>query len=96
MCVCEFIVFFIIYIIQMSEQFNQDMSLSGKIPSGLFNAMFGYKGCWQKDASSTKALAFDGWFISMYNIELARSQIALSEQVKNEVPSSWDPAALAE
>lgn len=55
--------------------------------------MFGYKGCWQKDASS---LAFDGWFISMYSIELAKSHVTLSEQVKKEVPSSWDPAALAE
>lgn len=80
----------------MSEQFNQDISLSGKIPSGLFNSMFGYKGCWQKDAGTTKSLAFDGWFITLYNIELARSQITLSEHVKKEVPSSWDPAALAQ
>ncbi|KAK1422689.1 hypothetical protein QVD17_17975 [Tagetes erecta] len=81
---------------QMSEQFNQELSLSGKIPSGFFNSMFGYKGCWQKDAPSTKNLAFDGWFITLYNIELAKSHIALSEKVKQEVPSSWDPAALAE
>ncbi|CAI9783681.1 unnamed protein product [Fraxinus pennsylvanica] len=81
---------------QMSEHFNQELSLSGKIPSGFFNAMFGYKGWWQKDASTTKLLALDGWFISLYTIELARSQITLSDQVKQEVPSSWDPAALAE
>lgn len=81
---------------QMSEQFNQELSLSGKIPSGLFNTMFNFKGCWQKDAASTKTLGFDGWFITLYNIELAKSQITLSEHVKREVPSSWDPAALAE
>ncbi|XP_019175679.1 PREDICTED: MACPF domain-containing protein NSL1 [Ipomoea nil] len=81
---------------QMSEQFNQELALSGKIPSGLYNAMFGHKGCWQKDAASTKLLAFDGWFISLYNVELVRSQVALSEQLKREVPSSWDPPALAE
>ncbi|KAI8525551.1 hypothetical protein RHMOL_Rhmol13G0239100 [Rhododendron molle] len=81
---------------QMSEQFNQELGLSGKIPSGLFNTMFGFRGCWQKDATTTKSLAFDGWFISLYNIELARSQIILSEHVKNEVPASWDPAILAE
>ncbi|CAH9112138.1 unnamed protein product [Cuscuta europaea] len=81
---------------QMSEQFNQELSLSGKIPSGLFNAMFGLKGCWQKDAASTKLLAFDGWFISLYNVELVRSQVTLSEQLKREVPSSWDPAGLTE
>ncbi|CAI9087406.1 OLC1v1021464C1 [Oldenlandia corymbosa var. corymbosa] len=81
---------------QMSTQINQDLSLSGKIPSGLFNAMFDFKGCWQKDAAATKSLAFDGWFISLYNIELAKSQISLSEHVRREVPPFWDPAALAE
>ncbi|GMY37412.1 MACPF domain-containing protein NSL1 [Fagus crenata] len=81
---------------QMSEQFNQEMSLSGKIPSGLFNAMFNFRGCWQMDAAATRSLAFDGWLITLYNIELDRSQITLSEHVKQEVPSSWDPAALAE
>ncbi|KAK1420428.1 hypothetical protein QVD17_22012 [Tagetes erecta] len=81
---------------QMSEQFNQELSLSGKIPSGVFNSMFGYKGCWQKDASATKNLAFDGWMITLYSIELAKTQIALSDKVKQEVPSSWDPTALAE
>ncbi|XP_057948593.1 MACPF domain-containing protein NSL1 [Malania oleifera] len=81
---------------QMSEQFNQEFSLCGKIPSGLFNAMFNFKFGWQKDASATKSLALEGWFITLYNIELARSQFTLSEHVKREVPSSWDPAALAE
>ncbi|KAL3519797.1 hypothetical protein ACH5RR_017946 [Cinchona calisaya] len=81
---------------QMSEQINQELSLSGKIPCGLFNGMFDFKGCWQKDAAATKGLAFDGWFISLYNIELVKSHITLSEQVKREVPSFWDPAALAE
>ncbi|KAK3023040.1 hypothetical protein RJ639_044830 [Escallonia herrerae] len=81
---------------QMSEHFNQELALSGKIPSGVFNAMFGFKGCWQKDAAATKSLAFDGWSITLYNIVLARSQITLSEHVRHEVPSSWDPAALAE
>ncbi|KAL3820437.1 hypothetical protein ACJIZ3_006342 [Penstemon smallii] len=81
---------------QMSEHFNQELSLSGKIPSGLFNAMFGFKGCWQTDASTTKILAFDGWLISLYTIELEKSQITLSDKVKQEVPPTWDPAALSE
>lgn len=80
----------------MSEKFNREMSLSGKIPSGVFNAMFLFNGGWQKDASSVKSLAFDGWFISLYNVELARSHIVLSERVKREVPTSWDPATIAE
>ncbi|KAL5715427.1 hypothetical protein ACHQM5_017247 [Ranunculus cassubicifolius] len=77
------------------HQFNKDLSLSGKIPCGLFNNMFNFQGIWQKDAMSTKSLAFDGWFITLYNIALARSQIVLTEHVKQEVPSSWDAAALA-
>lgn len=81
--------------LQMSEQYNKELSLTGKIPSGLFNAMFNYTGSWQKDAAPTKCLAFDGWLINLYNIELARSQLTLSEQVKQDVPSLWDPAALA-
>lgn len=81
---------------QMSEQFNKVLSLSGKIPSGAFNAVFGFRGCWQKDAAPTKSLAFDGWFITLYNVELERSNITLSNHVKQEVPTAWDPAALAE
>lgn len=79
----------------MSEQFNQEMCLSGKIPSGLFNEMFNFKSCWQKDATATKSLAFDGWFITLYNVELARFQITLSESVKQDVPSTWDPSSVA-
>ncbi|KAE8700520.1 MACPF domain-containing protein NSL1 [Hibiscus syriacus] len=81
---------------QMSEKFNQDLSFSGKIPSGLFNAMFDFKGCWQKDATAAKNLAFDGWFITLYNVELEKTNITLSERVKQEVPTTWDPAAFAE
>ena len=79
----------------MSEQFNQDLSLSGKIPTGHFNAAFEFSGCWQKDAANTKALAFDGVFITLYSIVLEKSQVALRDYVKQAVPSSWDPAALA-
>uniref|UniRef100_A0A2P2JT54 Uncharacterized protein MANES_16G030700 n=3 Tax=Rhizophora mucronata TaxID=61149 RepID=A0A2P2JT54_RHIMU len=81
---------------QMSEKFNQEVSLSGKIPSGQFNSMFEFRGGWQKDAASTKSLAFEGWFISLYNIALERSHITLSNEVKQKVPATWDPAALAE
>ncbi|XP_020111225.1 MACPF domain-containing protein At4g24290 [Ananas comosus] len=80
---------------QMSEQFNQEISLSGKIPCGLFNHMFDFSGCWQKDAASTKTLAFDGWFITLYTVALSKAQIVLRDHVKQAVPSTWDPAALA-
>ncbi|KAF2293917.1 hypothetical protein GH714_005650 [Hevea brasiliensis] len=80
---------------QMSEQFNQEMSLTGKIPSGLFNSMFEFTGCWQKDAANTKTLASDGVFITLYTVALEKSQIVLRDHVKKAVPSSWEPAALA-
>ncbi|VVA92543.1 unnamed protein product [Arabis nemorensis] len=80
---------------QMAEQFNQELSLAGKIPSGLFNAMFEFSSCWQKDAAYTKNLAFDGIFISLYTVALDKSQMLLRDHVKQAVPSSWDPAALA-
>lgn len=80
---------------QMSEQFNQELSLSGKIPTGHFNAAFEFSGCWQKDAANTKTLAFDGVIITLYSIVLEKSQVALRDHVKQAVPSSWDPAALA-
>ncbi|KAF5822609.1 putative MACPF domain-containing protein CAD1/NSL1 [Helianthus annuus] len=80
---------------QMAEQFNQDVKLSGRIPTGQFNAAFEFTGSWQKDAMNTKALALDGVFITLYNITLEKSQIALCDHVKNAVPSSWEPATLA-
>ncbi|XP_007041212.2 PREDICTED: MACPF domain-containing protein At4g24290 isoform X1 [Theobroma cacao] len=80
---------------QMSERFNHEMSLSGKIPSGFFNAMFDFSGCWQKDAANTKTLAFDGMMITLYTVALEKSQLVLNDHVKKAVPSSWEPAALA-
>ncbi|XP_052192097.1 MACPF domain-containing protein At4g24290 [Diospyros lotus] len=80
---------------QMSEQFNQEISLTGKIPSGLFNSMFEFSGCWQKDATHTKTLAFDGVFITLYTVALEKSQMMLCDRVKKAVPPSWEPAALS-
>lgn len=80
---------------QMSEQFNQELSVAGKIPSGLFNSMFEFSGYWQRDASTTKTLAFDGVFITLYTVALEKSQLVLSDHVKKAVPSSWEPAALS-
>ncbi|XP_061346842.1 MACPF domain-containing protein At4g24290-like [Gastrolobium bilobum] len=80
---------------QMSEQFNQELSLSGKIPTGHFNAAFEFSGVWQKDAANTKSLAFDGVSVTLYNFEFEKTQVVLRDNVKQAVPSSWDPAALA-
>ncbi|XP_004299896.1 PREDICTED: MACPF domain-containing protein At4g24290 [Fragaria vesca subsp. vesca] len=80
---------------QMSEHFNQEVGLTGKIPSGLFNSMFEFSGCWQKDAANTKTLAFDGVFITLYSVALDKSHMLLRDHVKKAVPSSWEPATLA-
>ncbi|GLT97058.1 hypothetical protein SLE2022_146430 [Rubroshorea leprosula] len=80
---------------QMSEQFNQELSVTGKIPSGFFNSMFEFSGCWQKDAANTKTLSFDGVLITLYTVVLEKSQVVLRDHVKKAVPSSWEPAALA-
>ena len=79
----------------MSQQFNQGLSLSGKTPCGLFNSMFQFSGVWPKDAASTKRLALDGWFYTLYTVEMPRSNLVLKEELKALVPESWDPAALA-
>ncbi|KAH7301113.1 hypothetical protein KP509_23G012600 [Ceratopteris richardii] len=79
----------------MSEQFNQALSIPGKIPLGHFNGMFDFSGSWQKDASIVKKLAMDAVCINLYTVELPRTQLILKEEVRAEVPSSWNPAALA-
>ncbi|TXG57072.1 hypothetical protein EZV62_018385 [Acer yangbiense] len=81
---------------QMSEFFNQKSSVPSKIPSGLFNAMFGFQsGSWATDAGNTKYLGLDGYFIALFNIHIDRYPLLLSDEVRNAVPSSWDPCALA-
>jgi len=80
----------------MSEVFNQRSSVEGKIPSGQFNACFDLdSGSWAQDASSTKCLAMDGYFISLFDLRLDRRQLALAGHVLRDVPAAWDPAAIA-
>ncbi|KAJ3675692.1 hypothetical protein LUZ60_004734 [Juncus effusus] len=80
---------------QMSELLNQKCSVQGKVPSGLFNSLFDFTGAWLEDAKSTKYLAFDGYFISLYNLHLRASSLILRDEVKKAVPPNWDPVALA-
>ncbi|CAA6665716.1 unnamed protein product [Spirodela intermedia] len=80
---------------QMAEQFNRGLSLAGKIPSGMFNAAFDFRGCWLKDAAATMSLSFDGWVIALYSVVLERHNLELLDHVKQDVPPSWDPTALA-
>jgi hypothetical protein len=80
---------------QMSELLNQKSSVQGKVPSGYFNALYELSGAWLTDARETKHLAFDGYFISLYNLHLKASPLVLRDEVKKAVPSKWDPVALA-
>lgn len=82
--------------VQMSELFNQRSSVEGKIPSGQFNACFDLdSGSWAQDASSTKCLAMDGYFISLFDLRLDRRPLALAAHVLGDVPAAWDPSAIA-
>ena len=78
----------------MSELFNRKSGLPGKIPLGKFNAMFSFSGSWQVDSLQTKTLAVDGWIIPLYSVYI-KPPFIMSEEVKNAVPTTWDPAALA-
>ncbi|XP_020228673.1 MACPF domain-containing protein At4g24290 [Cajanus cajan] len=80
---------------QMLEHFNQEMCLAGQTASGHFCASFGLPSRSIKDLASTKSLAYDGWFIKRYAIELERYHGELLDHVKEAVPSAWDPEALA-
>ncbi|WOL06608.1 MACPF domain-containing protein [Canna indica] len=81
---------------QMSELFNHRNSMAGKIPSGLFNYMFDFGGStWADDASRTKCLAMDGYFINLFELRIERRKLALDDHVIKAVPSTWDPSAIA-
>ncbi|KAG6480003.1 hypothetical protein ZIOFF_063480 [Zingiber officinale] len=80
---------------QMSELLNQKSSVQGKVPSGYFNALFDLTGAWLEDAKETKYLAFDGYFISLYNLHLKASPLVLHDEVKRAVPLKWDPVSLS-
>ncbi|CAI0453108.1 unnamed protein product [Linum tenue] len=80
---------------QMSELLNQRSSVPGKVPSGYTNALFDLSGDWLHDATDTKYLAFDGYFISLYYLHLTASPLVLQDEVKNSVPPRWDPAMLS-
>jgi hypothetical protein len=81
--------------VQMSARFNEGAAIHGKVPLGLFNSMYGFHGHWQTDQQSTKGLALDGWFISLYSLQLTSTALTLCDEIKQAVPPSWEPRALA-
>ncbi|KAL5732265.1 cinnamoyl-Coa reductase [Ranunculus cassubicifolius] len=80
---------------EMAEHFNKKSGIPGPIPLGSFNAMFNFTGSGQVDMAATKSLAMDGYIIPLFKVQLAKSHLYLREDIKRDVPCSWDPAALA-
>lgn len=80
---------------QMSELLNQRSSIHGKVPSGYFNTIFDLSGSWLTDAADVKCLAFDGYFVALFNLQLTSSSLVLRDKVKDSVPKHWNPSSLA-
>nr|DAD25804.1 TPA_asm: hypothetical protein HUJ06_027272 [Nelumbo nucifera] len=80
---------------EMVENFNRRAHLQGSISLGSFNFVFNFTGSKQIDAAGTKSLAMDGYFIPLCKVQLKKSQLVLQENVKQAIPSSWDPSSLA-
>jgi hypothetical protein len=80
---------------QMLQHFNHEMRLDGKTASGHFCTSFGLHFRGTKELDSIIHLAYDGWFIKRYAVELENYHGELHDHVKEAVPSSWDPEALA-
>ncbi|RVW21327.1 MACPF domain-containing protein CAD1 [Vitis vinifera] len=81
--------------IQMAQHFNELSGISGSIPLGSFNAMFNFTGSWHVDAAATKSLAMVGYYIPLFTVELANSNLVLRDEIKRAVPFTWDPTSLA-
>lgn len=79
----------------MAKYFNEKAGISECIPLGSFNSMFNFTGSSEVDASSTKSLAMVGHYITLFMVKLSKSNLILRDEVKQAVPSSWDPASLA-
>ncbi|KAJ4979039.1 hypothetical protein NE237_009819 [Protea cynaroides] len=79
----------------MVEHFNKRSLLFGNILLGSFNSVFSFIGSKQIDAASSKSLAMDGFFVPLCNVQLMKSPLFLQGKVKQAIPSSWDPSALA-
>ncbi|KAL4204433.1 hypothetical protein AMTRI_Chr01g109810 [Amborella trichopoda] len=80
---------------EMVEYFNKKASIPGSIPLGSFNAMFNFTGCRQVDAAATRSLAMDGYFITLFEVRLAKAPLVLRKDVKSSVPQTWEPSSLA-
>ncbi|KAL1815407.1 hypothetical protein ACET3Z_017981 [Daucus carota] len=58
--------------------------------------MFGFESeSWESDAARTKYLGLDGYIILLFDLHINRYHLQLLDEVKNAVPSTWDPSSLA-
>lgn len=80
---------------EMLEYFNRKANIPGNAPLGSFNVAFSFTGAKHFDATTTKTLCMDGFFIPLARLQLMNSSLVLQESVKRAVPASWDPPALA-
>ncbi|XP_016543152.1 MACPF domain-containing protein CAD1 isoform X2 [Capsicum annuum] len=80
---------------EMVEYFNRKANISGHSPLGSFNVAFSFTGAKHLDATTTKTLCMDGYFIPLARLQLMNSPLVLQQSVRRAVPASWDPPALA-
>ncbi|XP_062166754.1 MACPF domain-containing protein CAD1-like [Alnus glutinosa] len=80
---------------EMVEYFNQKANLSGSFPLGSFNSAFSFTGAKHIDVVATKTLSTDGFYIPLAKFQLMKSPLVLQENVKQAVPTCWDPPSLA-
>lgn len=79
----------------MVEYFNQKSNASGGFPLGSFNFAFSFTGSKHIDAAATKTLSVDGFYIPLAKVQLFKTPLVLQENVKQAVPTNWDPTSLA-
>ncbi|KAJ7950107.1 MACPF domain-containing protein [Quillaja saponaria] len=80
---------------EMVEYFNQKGNISGSFPLGSFNSAFSFTGSKHIDASATKTLSLDGFYIPLAKFQLLKPQLVLQAYVRQAIPSCWDPPLLA-
>jgi hypothetical protein len=79
----------------MVEYFNLKANLSGGFPLGSFNSAFSFTGSKHIDVAATKTLSMNGFYIPLAKVQLTKPPLVLHENVKQAVPTCWDPSSLA-
>ncbi|XP_004302554.1 PREDICTED: MACPF domain-containing protein CAD1-like isoform X1 [Fragaria vesca subsp. vesca] len=80
---------------EMVEYFNDRSNISGSYPVGSFNFAFSFSGSKHVDMAGTKTLSMDGLYIPLAKVHLLKSPLMLQENVKQAIPTCWDPTSLA-